>query len=233
MIKELTKKIMRSAGIEVFQATNLPFGMNEFSDITRTVNGFDPHVIFDVGANIGQESIRYRSIFKAKIYAFEPVPSTYKTLVQNVAGFDIKTFPIGFGSEKRKVKIFLQESSGLNSMTESLNNPTGIGCEEAEVTTMDAFCEDNKIEEISFLKIDTEGFGLQVLDGAKKMLAGGKISWIFIEVGFSDDDKRHDRFCDVSKILGQYSFTLFGFYNQWIKNSKLEYCNALFKLGKV
>ena len=127
------------------------------------------------------------------------------------------------------VKIFLQESDGLNSMVDSLNTPTGIGAEEVDVTTIDDFCSEHEIKEVTFLKIDTEGFGLKVLEGAKGMLSSGKISWVFIEVGFSDQDQRHDSFCQVSKVLDHYSFRVFGLYNQWIENSKLEYCNALFK----
>lgn len=229
MIKQLTKKMMRGVGIEVFPTSSLPSGMNAFADIARVVDKFDPDVIFDVGANIGQSSMKYRSLFKGEIYAFEPVGSTYKALVNNVARFDVKTFNLGFGDDSRKVKIFLQRSAGLNSMAESLNTSTGMGYEEADVTTIDAFCDEQNIDKISFLKIDTEGFGLKVLDGARRMLARGRISWVFIEVGFSDDDKRHDNFCEVSKVLNQYSFSVFGFYDQWIKNSKLEYCNALFK----
>jgi len=38
------------------------------------------------------------------------------------------------------------------------------------ITTIDAFCSANNIDQISVLKTDTEGFDAEVLRGADKML---------------------------------------------------------------
>lgn len=230
IIKDLTKKIIRKAGIEVYKSSSLPFGLDEFSDIRRTNAAFNPHTIFDVGANIGHQSMRYRAISKGTIYAFEPVTSTYDQLVENVADYNIITHKIGFGDMHKIVSIHLQPAHGLNSITDSLNQSKGLGSELITIKTIDSFCETNEINEISYLKIDTEGYGLKVLEGADMMLWNNKIKYVFIEVGFDINDKRHDYFPKVNKILEMCSFRLFGFYNQWIQNGKLEYCNALFKL---
>jgi FkbM family methyltransferase len=210
----------------------LPYGINHLNDVIREGELTDPSVIFDVGANIGQTSTYLRRAFcKSEIYAFEPVGSTYRELVENVSEKEVKAFNIGFGEKKEKLKVFLQNTSGLNSLVETLNKPTGSGeIEEVELSTIDSFCREKHISEISILKIDTEGFGLKVLHGSKDLLKKGAIKSVFIEVGFDDDDKRHDNFFEVNRVLRKYSFRLFGFYDQWIENSRLEYCNALFIL---
>ena len=45
------------------------------------------------------------------------------------------------------------------------------------------FCEGNKIEKISFLKIDVEGNELSVLKGAEKYISAGKVDYIQFEYG--------------------------------------------------
>src|SRR5688572_29747218 len=113
----MLKKQFNRMGLEVFKVNDLPFGLYEFRDAYRRIDGFNPHRIFDVGANVGQTSVALRSVFKdTEIFAFEPVGSTYDELVQNVAGLNVETFNLGFGSEKRKDRIFLQPSSALNSL---------------------------------------------------------------------------------------------------------------------
>lgn len=232
LFKDLTKKMIKSTiGLEVYKSSSLPFGLDEFSDIKRTSSNFNPHTIFDVGANVGHQSLRYRSISKGNIYAFEPVTLTYDQLIVNVADHNIITHKLGLGDIEKTAQIYLQSAHGLNSITESLNYSTGLGSEYINITTLDSFCDTNSIGEISYLKIDTEGFGLKVLQGAKRMLSEGKIKWVFIEVGFSPNDKRHDYFPEVSEVLNHYSLRLFGFYNQWIQKRRLEYCNALFTLN--
>ena len=57
---------------------------------------------------------------------------------------------------------------------------------EFNLSTLDLFCEREAIPNIDFLKIDTEGNELDVLEGAKKLLSGGKIKIIQFEFGECD-----------------------------------------------
>lgn len=228
------RRIAHKMGIEVYTLQHLPFGLNHLLDAIRKGELTNPDVIFDVGANIGQTSTYLRKAFpKSEIYAFEPVRSTYRELQKNVSDQRVKTFNIGLGDRGEKLKVYLQKESGLNSLVESLNKPNGSQVsEDAEITTIDNFCLENHIDKISLLKIDTEGFGLKVLKGAETLLKNGRVESVFIEVGFDYHDKRHDHFCKVYETLSAFSFKLFGFYNQWIEKSRLEYCNALFVLNQ-
>lgn len=231
--KDAMRRIIRRMGIEVFTLKNLPYGINHLVDAVRERDLY-PKTIFDVGANLGQTSVYLRKAFNdSEIYAFEPVGSTFTKLEQNVSDKRIRTFNFGLGERKQTAEVFLQKSNTLNSLVESLNKPNGLAVSEiVEINTIDNFCIDNQIATISLLKIDTEGFGINVLKGADTMLKERRIESIFIEVGFNERDQRHDLFCEVNSVLSSYSFKLFGFYNQWIENSHLEYCNAFFTLSK-
>jgi len=233
--KDGVRRIANKLGIEFYTLKKRPFGTNHLSDAISMGSLHNPKIIFDIGANIGHTSMQFREVFRgAEIYAFEPVRSTFLELTKNLNGTDVRAVNVGFGEREERKKIFLQNLSELNSLVDALNNANGTGAsEEVEIVTLDNFCERKNISSISLLKIDTEGFGLNVLKGANTLLKKGAIESIFIEVGFSEHDKRHDYFFEVFKILSDCSFKLLGFYDQWIEDSKLEYCNAFFVLEKA
>lgn len=68
------------------------------------------------------------------------------------------------------------------------------------MTTLGRFCEESGIAHIGFLKIDTEGFELEVLLGAEEMMASSKISAIQFEFGSNYLDTPH-HFFDFWKVL--------------------------------
>lgn len=59
-----------------------------------------------------------------------------------------------------------------------------------KTVTIDSYSEKNNIKEIDFLKIDTEGAELDVLNGCKKMLSEKKIKFLQVEYGGIVQDKR-------------------------------------------
>ena len=58
-----------------------------------------------------------------------------------------------------------------------INNVTTV-----QVETLDNYCQRNSISKIDLLKIDTQGYDLEVLRGAKQMLSEHRI----IEITFID-----------------------------------------------
>ena len=78
------------------------------------------------------------------------------------------------------------------------------------------------------LKIDTEGYDLEVLKGAKKTISNGNVKYILVESGFDDRFITLDEFC---KFLNVLNYDLFGFYDQtaycWGRNYLWNF-NALF-----
>jgi FkbM family methyltransferase len=79
---------------------------------------------------------------------------------------------------------------------------------EIETTTLDAFCEEEGIEEVDFLQIDVQGADLNVLQGASKLLNRTVLA-IQIEVEFSHLYRNQPLFADVDTFLRNERFTLF------------------------
>ena len=127
---------------------------------------------FDVGANIGLHSLfaSKRIGSEGKVIAFEPCESTYKRLVENVnlnKPNNIYVFKLALGDndcEMDMIKITSDTSKTYIRQVKSNNKDEII--EIVKLTTLDNFIRNNNIKKIDYLKIDVEGFELNVLKGA-------------------------------------------------------------------
>lgn len=122
-------------------------------------------VMLDVGACTGEALSSFASDGWA-VYAFEPDRKNRKTLTENWG--DAPTVRIDpravSNREASDVPFFRSDVSvgisGLSSFHES-HEATGT----VETTTLDVFCRQEQITEVDFLKVDTEGYDLFVLQG--------------------------------------------------------------------
>jgi FkbM family methyltransferase len=153
--------------------------------------------VFDVGANIGEYSLRVRDLLPdARIYAFEPSYPTYEILRQKItaAGANRSILPhnVGLSNTEGQVDFYSYTFDGYEAPILSsivLRLPTQEGNiepsrkDKIEVQTIDAFCKVNGITGIDLLKIDVEGHEIAVLQGATQMIGSGSIGMIQFEFG--------------------------------------------------
>jgi FkbM family methyltransferase len=171
------------------------YGMN-FSNIGRIedsgelliLKSFKKGIFFDVGANVGDYSNSIMKIIpNSTVYAFEPSTFTFNKLVSNTKGVHCFCFGMSDKVEVKQLNIDGQGST-CSSLYEGIYK--GDLKEDVKLSTIDIFCEMNKIEKIKFLKIDTEGHELSVLKGAKNMLSKRAIENIQFEMGHNNIDSR-------------------------------------------
>jgi FkbM family methyltransferase len=212
-----------------------PKGRNHLYDILVEEKRNDNFVIFDIGANIGQTAKFYNNLLsKPQIYSFEPVTSTFNQLNANIKESNISCFEYALGAKKEKVEIVVDDSNnGLNSLVKNVYSSLNTGKTEiVEVHTVDEIFEKLNLDRIDILKIDTEGFDLEVLHGSKNVLSDRKVKYVFCEVGFNNEPNKGN-FYEINKLLRKYDFWLCGFYDFYRWGDSFTYtafCNALFKL---
>ncbi|MEM7665731.1 MAG: FkbM family methyltransferase [Pseudomonadota bacterium] len=135
-------------------------------------------VVLEVGANIGYYALMEASRCR-KIYAIEPHPENVERLKRNIDlnGYtNIEVQHAGFGEEDGKLKLYTSELSNWHTAKE---NPGSSGeFIEVDCHRIDTFATAN--EDPTFIKMDVEGFELQVLRGATETLK--KIRHLFIEL---------------------------------------------------
>lgn len=165
--------------------------------ISPACRDIQTHVVFDVGANVGDYSLLVKQhIPSALVYAFEPSRSTFEQLIAQVSkanGPDgIKPYNIGFSDAEKTVELFSYSIEGRGvSLLSSIDPrlPTQVvevrtdTSENIEVQTIDHFCLAEGIGRIDFLKLDVEGHELAVMRGARRMIAKGSVSFIQFEFG--------------------------------------------------
>jgi len=142
-------------------------------------------VVFDVGANVGEWASTASSFLvqDAVIYAFEPVKETFQAL-SRAANEIIRPINFALGKENGEAIVYTSKMyAGTNSLV--FNDYVGHSdkTEKILVRSGDSFCEENNIDKINFLKIDTEGYELSVLSGFQRMMREGRIDFIQFEYG--------------------------------------------------
>jgi len=240
-LKQILKRIFFNAtGLTVYK--RLPFGVDSFEDVQSIYKGYPFHVFFDVGANIGQTARAIRKRFAtAAIYSFEPVSKTFSKLKANTAKQDVRCYQLAFGSENMEMEIYVDRDNQGSDMN-SLRNRNGASQENQvketiKIQRLDDFCKLNSIDHIDYLKIDTEGYDLEVLKGAIAYLVNQSISFIEVEVGMNPENKYHVEFGAVKEFLERHDYRIFGIYEQvqeWrTKKRILRRTNVLFVSKKT
>lgn len=137
----------------------------------------DPLVFFDVGANEGQTVREMREAFSGVIiHALEPALSTYKRLTQKHEGDNApRLYQITLDRNDGEAKFRSNYGTGNHIIK---GEAVAGSFEFVQALTGDSFCRSKEIDRIDFLKIDTEGFDLDVLAGFADMLRTRRIEYV-------------------------------------------------------
>jgi FkbM family methyltransferase len=130
--------------------------------------------ILDIGANIGTHTIFYLSnkLPGSKVYAFEPNPISFKCLSYNCP--EAIRIPMGVSTRPEIFNLNQNIENPGAVYLSNLNNQDAIA---VPSIALDSFLFEN----ISFIKIDVEGFEVNVLKGALNTIVNNKPNlWVEI-----------------------------------------------------
>lgn len=203
-----------------------------YEDMRRLLINKTNPLIFDVGANVGQSIGEFKDNFpESIIYSFEPSPSTFLQLKKNHTGKpDIFLQNVGLGAVAGKKEFLENESSEMSSFLEYDQMEWGKFKEKTivDLSTLDEYCRQNYITKIDVLKMDTQGYELEVLKGAVNMLKEKNIQLLFFEVIFSDMYKNLPAFGDIHKLLSDNNYKVVKFYDSHCVNDLLCWIDVLY-----
>lgn len=160
---------------------------------SKTTNNL---TIFDVGANVGQYATLVMQTIKTdfQLHSFEPQEAAFAELIKINDKDFFHPNNVGVGSQPGTLNMFYdRKGSVFASMYKAQYDTYHINLTETvqvNVTTIDEYCQVNNIENIDFLKLDVEGFELEVLKGAKRMLAEKRIKMVQFEFGIASIEAR-------------------------------------------
>ena len=192
----------------------------EQSENARFISMLSTHnvnLIFDIGANAGQFGVLLRKIgFDGKIISFEPLSDTREILL-NISKNDPLwqiALQTAIGEENGEIEIQIAGNSHSSSVLDMLDTHVRaapdskyIGKEKVALRTLDSIAPDYMdSNSISFIKIDTQGYETQVMNGAKKLMS--HIVGLQVEISLVPLYKGQCLFDEMLKKLKNYGFEL-------------------------
>jgi len=173
-----------------------------------------PLTVFDVGANTGDYSkmvLRVLHGRDVRIHAFEPQREAFEALKPDMKCC-LFLNNVALGSAERVATLYSNRMVPRLSSLYRRTIPEGLGglneTEQVQVTTIDAYCEKERVRRIDLLKIDAEGHGLEVMRGGMEMFSTGKIGMVQFELASANVDSRVF-LRDIFRFVRGYEFDVF------------------------
>lgn len=175
---------------------NIYTGLHEFEDMSFVLHLLrKDDLMLDIGANIGSYTILAGAEVGAKCFAFEPIPETFRCLIDNV---NIN----GIYEKVKCYNIGLADKNGILKFTSNLNTTNHVVFNTSSIKNVDIIdVPVRKLDTIVsgcdplLIKIDVEGFELQVLKGADEILKSKSLLAVIIETfGKNNLDKQMSKY---------------------------------------
>ena len=159
--------------------------------------------ILDIGANFGVQSLQFASNFNnSKIFAIEPTKYAFEKMLKN---FDLNQHfaknihpeQIFLSSSDKKLPSGVYSSWNLDFNSEQHSKHKGIKKQtlNSKFYTLDEFTDLKNIRDLDFIKLDVDGFELDVIKGGSEYLKKFKppifmelAPYLYNEFGYSIDE---------------------------------------------
>lgn len=188
----------------------------------------------DVGAFTGEileKIVASKKITVREAHLYEPNPESFKMLKEKFAETRIKSFHannFAIGDSEKNVTLMPAQS-----MTKIISSGDISGDGQdifvSNVKTLDAEISRITDKHIHLLKVDVEGYEMEVLRGSEQTLKNQLVDVIYIEVGFNKNGTQQTYMADIDNYLQDVGYRVFKIYeqkNEWIDDSPLlRRCN--------
>jgi len=215
-MKALIQKILNKFGYQIIKYPDL--------DIRRRikiVHKYRIDTLLDVGANQGQYAMEMRRAgYSKKIISFEPIKKVFEKLLENSKGDPLwfaENYALGNEDKTETINIsgYSPSSSILNMLPKHIEYApySGyVGKEQIEVKRLDSIFNKlydgkNKI----MLKIDTQGYEKQVIEGTMNSL--NSITLLQLEMSLTGLYENEMLFGQMMQFINNLGFRLISIEN--------------------
>lgn len=211
--------------------------------VTTMLRHFGLDTVLDVGANIGQYASALRaSGFSGRIVSCEPLSDAFDHLQRRSAGDASWTaLRTAVGTEPGTLSINVSAnsfSSSLLPMTSAHSDAAPgsefVRTEAVPVTTVTDIVREQGVDpRRALLKIDTQGYEPQVLDGAGDLV--GRFGAIALELSFVPLYAGQQLFGDLVSRMRDAGYSLYGVEGGFSdpRSGRMLQCDGLFVSGEL
>jgi FkbM family methyltransferase len=162
------------------------FYKKHFEDPFYSLARKHPHIfrgghILDVGANVGYTAYVFSQVASngSRVFAFEPEPHNVSLLLQAVAERQLENIilpvPAAVGREQGSLQLWVNKAhhGDHRIITDEFQKHVGeTESRTVDMVSVDSFLSGNApAQPVSFIKIDVQGYELEVCEGMKGTLA--------------------------------------------------------------
>lgn len=206
--------------------------------LRKTFDVYHIDIVIDVGANKGQyrDTLRNEVGFSGAILSFEPVSKYFEFLRKRSSNDkNWKVFNCALGSVQGEAEINVTQSPGLNSFlpirTDVVKgfwkeNPI-TGVEKVQIQTLDTMLKEANVDCSTvpvYLKLDTQGFDLEVIKGAVKTLE--HIRALQTEASIQPIYQGMPSYLETIRMMNENNFDLSGIFpvtrDDWLRLIELD-----------
>jgi FkbM family methyltransferase len=193
---------------------NLYVGLLEFEPMGFVLHALRPHdLLLDVGANVGVYTVLAGGACGADVIAFEPVSTTVSDLEANIRinglseRVEVRRSVVGRTAGSVDVSIDRDSTNHVISSHERAGGPLVEATESARVERLDDVDVTRARDGARvFIKVDVEGFEVDVLEGAEALLSDPGLLAVIIEINGSGDAFGHSD-AQIFDNLGRHGLT--------------------------
>jgi FkbM family methyltransferase len=237
-IKSTIKEILSFFNLKVSICVNDENSDDPFIILSKVLDAPKTKLVIDGGASIGETTQRLSALFpKALVHAFEPFPDFHQEL-QNKANLNPKIIAhhLGLGKCEDKVFFNVNKSQGTNSILKSNNRSKEIYGEQMSIekeiqipiNSVDNLFSFIDNQCIDILKLDLQGYELDALIGATKLLEKGQIKVILCEVMFEAAYENQPSWIELVSLVEKHDLSLFNLYQRHYYQGRLIQADLLF-----
>lgn len=185
------------------------YAKDELRILEELINKARGSTILDIGANVGHHSLFF-SKFGKEVHSFEPFSEVSARLEQKIADnglTNVHLHKVALG-EKDEVKEFFPSDTNNTGTGSFVNRQSSREPVKLSIFNGDSYLESNNITDIGFIKIDVEGFEIEVLKGLKQTIKKYQ-PIIFFEWSISETDSKSNYFFQAIFPNIAYKFSVF------------------------
>ena len=215
-------------------AKDLATGHIDSMELLELLRPLNPQVIFDVGANVGTWTLLAKALYpQAQVHAFEPLSmhtEKFRQLTKRLDGVHLHEIGLGSKPAQTVMKITdFSDASSLLPLTEVGKkqwNLAQVSETPIQIERLDDWIAAHRLPTPDLVKLDVQGFELEVLRGGEATLRGARA--VLTEVSFVEIYQGQCLFHELARHLAERGFRLCALGEQTDLGKPLLQADALF-----
>ncbi len=179
-------------------------------------------VVVDVGCRWGFAEKFTDAKGRFRVYGFDPDREECERLHERYQGQAVSLIPLALAGSPGRRTLHLTEEPACSSLfapdPDLTQNFPALRCarqvssREVETTTLDAWAQNEEVAAVDYIKLDTQGSELEILQGGKAILRS--VRCVEVEIEFNHIYQGQPLFSEVDSFLRGQGFVLWKLTNQ-------------------